>query len=319
MKRVPLLLTLIPLTLAGAGYYLYWEGQAADFRAEIAPFANGAVPSLSGFPYRLEARLDRYGAAYSGVRTEASLSTGAIAVNRQPLGAGPYVIAASDVSLAMAVTNLPGIALRIEAPAMRASLRRHDDVLDRLSAAFPSARVVLPFLPGTHNARDLELHVRETPSEARPQDLLRPPVQADVRLTATLTTAGGSTFGLEVPLALTAYARIRSVVSWMDGGTAEVKGARLLGADGSALAGVDATAAVVDGRLEVAGTVTTDCPATVRALLSGTTPVPEFRSRQPRRMALNGTALDGWTLGPPQGATGGPARSQEPPCPALRR
>lgn len=123
-----------------------------------------------------------------------------------------------------------------------------------------------------------------------------------------------------MPAGITAASRLASVDGWRAGGTAEINGGVLQAADGTAVAGFDATLAPLpDGRLAIAGTIDTDCPATVRALIEGGDAGREYRLRRAQRMAISGFSGGGITLGEPQGASGGPVRSQEPPCPVLRR
>jgi len=228
------------------------------------------------------------------------------------------VIAAENPTPQVAWPKIAGARFAIEAPAGLDSIRRPADILERLSMQFETAKIWLP-VAGQYDASDLELHLRETPSKAGSSTSPTSPVQAEARIAGTLARSGAA-FKVDVPLFATAARRISSVAGWRAGGTVEIKGGRLLALDDTAVAGFDVTLAPLpDGRLAIAGTVDTDCPATVRALLKGRAPSEEFRTRRAQRLPLNGVSGGAIALGEPMGARGGPARSQEPPCPALRR
>lgn len=320
MNRIPFWVPVLPLVLGLLGYWLYWRGEAAAFRAEVAAHVGGAAVESGGFPYRVEARIGAV--AIRRETPELSLSVGAdtAVVNRQPWRTGHVVVAAENPRLQIALAGLAGARLDVEAPAMLASIRRPEETLERLSMRFDRAKVWLPFVGGPFAATDFELHLRETPALAAAGTAPSFPVQAEARVAGTLERADGLRFGIEIPLFATARTRIASVAGWRDGGTVEVKGARLLTADGKPLAGIEATLAPLpDGRIAVSGTVSTECPATVAALLQGGVPAVEYRSRRDRALTLTGDSGTGFALGAPEGPSGGPVRSQEPPCPALHR
>lgn len=317
MRRMPLWAALLPLAAGLAAYWLYWRAEANAFRAAVQRTAPGAM--IGGFPYRIEARLpgvDLQSAHGGGI---VSLRAGQTAVNRQPWRAGHVVIAAERPRLDVMLSEIAGARLAVEAPAALASLRRRQGITERLSIRFETATVWLPLAGGPFSARGFELHVRETPTKAAGGRSPTPPAQAEARISGELERAGGAAFTVDVPLFATAAQRIDSVAGWRRGGTIEIKDGRLLATGGEAVAGFDATLAPLsDGRIAIAGTVDTDCPETLRALLAGRAAAREFRSRRTQRLPITGIG-GALSLGAPAGPTGGPVRSQEPPCPVLRR
>jgi hypothetical protein len=314
MRRIPVWVAVLPLALGVIAYWLWWERQAEAFRQQVAAFAPGAT--IGGFPYRIEAGIGARRIVRGGGGVTLAVAASRATVNRQPWRTGHVVIAAENPSLALAVSALPAVRFRVAGPAALASVRRPGNVLERLSIRFERAEVDLPFA-GPFAASAFELHLRETPvvdASAQPTG----PTQAEARIAGTLAR-GDVRVAVDLPLFATADAPIVSVAKWRDGGTVEIRGGRLSTAEGEAVAGFDATLAPLpDGRVAVAGTIDTDCPQTLRALLAGRTAAPEYRARRTQRLPVNG--IDGAIeLGEPQGPSGGPVRSQEPPCPALRR
>lgn len=320
MNRLPFWAAILPLVLGLFGYWLYWRGEAAAFRTEVAAHIGGAAVESGGFPYRIEARMGRVAVRHETPELLLLAGADSAVVNRQPWRTGHVVVAAENTRLQIALAGLAGARLDVEAPAMLASVRRPAETLERLSMRFDRAKVWLPLAGGPVAATDFELHLRETPALGATGNAPAFPVQAEARVAGTLERADGLRFGIEIPLFATARARIASVAGWRDGGTVEVKGARLLTAEGKPLAGIEATLAPLpDGRIAVSGTISTECPATVTALLQGGVPATEYRSRRDRMLPLTGDSGAGFAVGAPEGPSGGPVRSQEPPCPALHR
>lgn len=317
MSRLPFWVPVLPLLLGLVAYWLYWQGEAKAF-GEIVAARIGVPVETAGFPYRIEARAANVAVRRQTRELSVAAHAAGMVVNRQPWRTGHVVIQAEAPRLQIALTRLTGMRLDVEAPAMLASMRRPGDTLERLSMHFETAKVWLPLAGGPFDATDFELHLRETPGgepQGRSPTL---PVQAEARIAGTLDRAGAR-LGIDIPLFVTARARIGSLDGWRDGGTIEVKGAQLL-AQGKPLADVDATLAPLpDGRVAVSGTIRSECPFTVKALLEGAAPATEYRARRARTMTLTGDSAVGFAVGAPEGASGGPVRSQEPPCPVLRR
>lgn len=318
MRRVPLWMAALPLLFGVGGYWLYWKTEAESFGRDLVRFLPEHDVDLGGFPYRIEADVSapRLARGRGGVSVMVSASRATI--NRQPWRSGHVVIAAANISIQAVIPEIAGARFDITAPAGLASVRSAAGILERLSMQFPMASVSLPMVQGNFDASDFQLHVRETPATARavgPTYLS----QADIRMSGTLSRPGGTVFGIEVPMRVTASAPLASVAGWRSGGTVEIEGARLLAPDGSPVAGINATLAVLpDGSITVSGTIETDCPATVRGLSEGRATGSEFRKRRAQQLAFNASG-HGITLGAADGPSGGPDRNQEPPCPVLRR
>ncbi len=317
MRRIPFWVPVLPLVFGLFAYWLYWRGEANAFR-DVVTERTGAVAEVGGFPYRIEARIGDLAFRRQTRELEVQLHVSRMVVNRQPWRTGHVVIVAEQPRLQIALARLAGMRLDVEAPAMLASLRRPGDVLERLSMQFETAKVWLPFAGGPFDATNFELHLRETPGGEADAKSPTLPVQAEARIAGTLNRAGAS-LGIAIPLFVTARKPIGALESWQDGGTIEVKGAQLLSKD-TVIADINATLAPLpDGRIAVSGTITSECPFTVKALLEGAVPSAEYRARRARTMTLSGDSAAGFSVGAPEGATGGPVRSQEPPCPVLRQ
>jgi len=317
MNRLPFWIPVLPLLLGLVAYWLYWQGEAKAFGAVVAE-RIGVPVETAGFPYRIEAR-----AADVAVRRQTrELSFAAHAsrmvVNRQPWRTGHVVLQAEMPRLQIALARLAGMRLDVEAPAMLASVRQPGDTLERLSMHFETAKVWLPLAGGPFDATNFELHLRETPGGAPQGNAPTLPVQAEARIAGTLDRAGVD-FGIDIPLFVTARAPLGRLEIWQNGGTIEVKGAQLFAKD-KPLADIDATLAPLpDGRIAVSGTIRSECPFTVKALFEGRAPAAEYRARRARTMTLTGDSAAGFAVGDPEGASGGPVRSQEPPCPVPHR
>lgn len=317
MRHLPFWVPVLPLLLGLIAYWLYWQGEAKGF-GEIVAARIGAPVETAGFPYRIEARAADVAIRRQTRELSFAAHASSVVVNRQPWRTGHVVIVAEQPRLQLALTRLAGMRLDVEAPAMLASVRRPGDTLERLSMQFETAKVWLPFAGGPFDATNFELHLRETPGGEPQGKSPTLPVQAEARIAGTLDRAGAS-LGIDIPLFVTARAPIGAIDGWRNGGTIEVKGAQLLAKD-KPLADIDATLAPLpDGRIAVSGTIKSECPFTVKALLEGTGPAAEYRARRARTMTLTGNSAAGFVVGEPEGATGGPVRSQEPPCPVLHR
>ncbi len=83
------------------------------------------------------------------------------------------------------------------------------------------------------------------------------------------------------------------------------------------VARLTASVVPVAGTLRLTGTVTTVCPASVRAAVDGTAPAPELRLRNPVRLAFGGTP-GFFVLAPMPTDAPTAVRGQMPPCPRLR-
>ena len=317
MRRVPLWVTLLPL-LAGIGaYWLVWDRFAHRFAADIAAVLPGAPPAIAGFPYRLETEIARPVLARDWPGLAVRLSAARAVLNRGPWQPSLTVVSTETPRVSLAVPRLAGASITLTAATGLSSLNVEAGRIARLSNVFTAAQAMLGMFPAQASAERLELHFRETPTAATVSASPRFPVQAQLVLAGEgVRLAGGDPLTLAGEAALTARAPIRSLAAWSAGGTAELK-ASLTDATGEVLAIAATAVPTGDGRVRLAGTLTTVCPATVRAAFAQTSPPAERRTRMPVRLAFSGFGGSLRLTGTvPANA---PVRAQIPPCPALRR
>ncbi|MGB3722525.1 MAG: hypothetical protein WA979_06875 [Pacificimonas sp.] len=315
MKNLkPFLIALAPLIIGLGIYFIYWRGEAEALSTAISS-VTGEDAGVAGFPYRLNARLNGLTVERGGENAAVRIVAGESEIGSGPFRAGLYVGYLRDVEVD-AASGLPSLTAKITAPEARGSLRA-DALIERLSMRFERATVETPLFNRPVTARELELHFRETPNPT-PSDMATPPGQAEGRLAGLFDFANAASVRVSLPLVVTATAPLTSLSGWRDGGTVEVENAEIA-IGGAPLATFDATLAPLpDGALAIAGTLTTDCPLTTTALLTGRpAPAEEFRTRRAAEIALGGSLGD-LSLRRLDTASGGRVRSQEPPCPGLK-
>ncbi len=321
MKRIPLWATLIPL-VAGVGLWGWmWRGYAAGFEADLARVlpANSGVEA-GGFPYRLEADIRPIDLLREDEALKVQLRAEAGRVNRVPWQTDMQVINVQAPVARIELKPLAGALALVAAPEAQASLRLEAGRIARLSILWEGAEIQTGLFATKAVARHFEAHLREAPeSEARGASP-RLPTRAEVHLSAEdIRFGSGDPLKFSVEAELAAAATIRSFAGWADGGTVEIEGATISDKTGE-IAKLKATLAP-DGQrgLEVAGTIETVCPQTVRAAMSGTAALPEMRTRKPELIAITGS-LPGKVTAAPSDPNKPPApvRGQEPPCPRLR-
>lgn len=318
-RRIPLWATLIPLLLGIAVWGLIWRGYEAQFEADLRRVlpADLAIDA-AGFPYRLEARLTGVKLAHEDAALEMGLAAEQVAINRVPWQQDRQVITIGKSQARAALKPLAGATLVVDAPEAVASLRMEGPQIARLSVVWqkPTLSTGLIALPMT--ADSFEAHLRETPATG-PASGPRLPTQAQLVLAAAgLRLGAGAPLKLALDSEMTAPGPITSLAAWEQGGTAEIRSATLSDATGE-VARLSATLVAEGGRLRLAGTVETVCPATVRAAIAGHSAPPEKRSRVAEKIAIGGTLPGGLTAAPRDPAKPPPpVRGQEPPCPALR-
>ena len=319
MKSVrPFLLALAPLLVGIAVYWFYWRAEADGLAAAVEQ-ATGERPEMSGFPYRLSASLGSVDIVRGGEALSVRLQGGRTQVGSNPFRSDLYVALIEEPRVAAGARGLDLSSLGIAADVMRGSLRVEDGRIARLSLRAESARIALPLFDSPVQAAPLEFHLRETP-DTRAAAGPTPAGQAEARIAGTLAWPSGIVTRLSLPVTVTADAPLTSFGGWRSGGTLEVEGGTIAARGGDDLAGFDATlAALPDGALALSGTLSTECPGTVTALLEGRAPTqPEYRTRRPAKFALAGTLAQPALRRLP-GPSGGNVRSREPPCPDLRR
>ncbi len=319
MRRLPLLMTLLPLALAIGLYWLFWTGWAAQFQAVVDGWLPAGSARVGGFPYRLEAEVDNPRLAGGDVVKLSATATRA-RINRGPWRPELTVVATEAPRFAATVS--PGIAASVAARTAITSINVDPESgrLLRLSTVADMARVATALLPVAVTADRLEMHLRERFADATPVASPSGPPRGQLVLAGTaLRLAQGDPLTLAADLVATGPARLTAYDLWATSGTVEVTSLTLADATGE-VARVKATIVPI-GRtgLRLAGTVETICPASVAAAIAGAPPVSEQRLRAPVRLAFQG-APGAVTLAPlPADLARRAVRAQLPPCPVLRR
>ncbi len=322
-RKLPLWTALIPLVTGLSGYGWLWTGQSERFAGDIARvLGDKHGVTLSGFPYRLEADAGTVALRRERPDSFMALTADNVRLNRQPWRHELTVANVDNPRLQLTAPAIAGARLDVEARHGQASLHIEDGRIARLSGVFQSALVWLPLVPQTLHAENFELHFRETPGQAKSVGASpKGPDQAQARMSGQARVGGrGALVSFEADFGITDDAPITSVSGWRQGGTLEIRRLTLTDDKAFLFATLNATlAALPDGRIAVSGILETSCPQTVSALFAGAPPALEHRTRKPVRLALSGYGSKALTLKALDNARGGPARSQEPPCPVLRR
>jgi hypothetical protein len=322
-RRIPLWATLIPLALGIAVWGFVWRGYAAGFEADLRQVLPADVGvDAGGFPYRLEARLDSVKLDHRDAALELGLAAEGATINRVPWQRDRQVITVGKSQARAALAPLTGANVVLDAPEALASLRLDAERIARLSLVWQKPAITTGLIAIPIRADSFEAHLRETPAGGtvggKPAGP-RLPTQAQLVLSGEAVRFGaGAPLKLALDSEMTGPGPITSLAGWERGGTAEIRSATLSDATGE-VARLAGTLAADGGRLRLAGTVETVCPATVRAAIAGEPAPREMRSRVPERIAIGGTLPGGLTAAPRDPAKPPPpVRGQEPPCPALR-
>lgn len=319
-RRIPLWATLIPLVLGIAVWGFIWRGHEAQFEADLKKVLPAdADIDAGGFPYRLEARLGDVKLEHRDAALELGLAASDATINRVPWQRDRQVITMGASQARAALTPLQGASMVVDAPEALASLRLDGARIARLSVVWQKPAIRTELFAAPIKANSFEAHLRETPAEGAPASGPRLPTQAQLVLAGTAVRFGaGAPLKLAVDSEMTGPGPITSLAGWEQGGTAEIRSATLSDKTGE-VARLSATLVEEEGRLRIAGTVETVCPATVRAAIAGTQAPREMRSRVPEKIAIGGTLPGGMTAAPRDASKPPPpVRGQEPPCPKLR-
>ena len=315
-RRFPLWLTLIPLIAATFGYYWYWSGQRDAFRKELASALPGKTVEIGGFPYRLEARVERPERVSRASDIAATATAASAVLNRGPFQRNLTIVRSVEPRVAARVSALTASNLTVAAPAAQSSV--HLDKggrVARLSTIFEKPRVDLALLGAPLTATTLEVHVREFPGRIAEPWSPTLPERAQVVLAGDgVRIGGGAPLRLAADLRVTGPAPLVDFARWAGKGSVQVRGLTLADATGEVLR-LDATMLAAGGRPQLAGTVVTVCPMSIAAALAGVR-VSEQRLRIAVKLPLTGTP-GAWTLGALPPATRA-VRAQLPACPALR-
>lgn len=322
MTRFPLWLTLVPLVVGVAVWYAFWAGWRDGFREDLARvLPPGTAVETGGFPYRMEATTGALALSYARPDLQAQAAASGVVFNRQPWRRDLTIASMTAPALSLTLPDVAGFAASLRGPEGQASLKIEEGHVARLSIVVPRAELRFGLVGVPMRAAEAEVHFRETPA-ARDRADRGPtlPGQQQVVIEATgLRLGGGDPLDFEADARVTAARPIRSYATFADGGTVEVERLRLADATGEVLR-MKATAVPGDGRrLRVAGTITTVCPFTVRALFTGEPMPSENRARAEVTLPVEGQAGGGLRLVEPAGGLQRlPTRNQEPPCPRLR-
>lgn len=322
-RRIPLWATLIPLLLGIAVWGFLWRGHEAQFEADLRQVLPAdADIDAGGFPYRLEAQLGEVKLEHRDAALELGLAATEARINRVPWQRDRQVITVGASQARAALTPLQGAFVVVDAPEALASLRLDGERIARLSVVWQAPTITTGLFGVPVKAESFEAHLRETPADADAKGGAagpRLPTQAQLVLAGTGVRFGGSApLKLALDSEMTGPGPITSLAGWEQGGTAEIRSATLSDKTGE-VARLSATLVEEEGRLRIAGTVETVCPATVRAAIAGTAAPREMRSRVPEKIVVGGTLPGGMTAAPRDPAKPPPpVRGQEPPCPALR-
>lgn len=320
-RRIPLIVTLVPLALGIGAWYLVWSGWRDRLETALRDILPAETAlSVGGFPYRLEARTGPVRLVQRDSATVATLEADWLSVHRQPWRVDRQVINLLGPRAELAIRGLAGASLALEAPSAQASLRLADGRIARASAVFEAARLAAGFLPVGVRAERFEAHVRETPATMARDGGAALPVQAQLVVAGEeLRIGAGDPVRMSAALDLAAAVPVRSVAVWLAGGTVELRELVIADREGEVARLAGTVSPGADRRLLFAGTVETVCPASVRAALVGAPPVSEKRTRKPVRFALTGVLGAAAEIEPPApGAVAPPVRAQAPPCPRLR-
>jgi 1-acyl-sn-glycerol-3-phosphate acyltransferase len=320
-RRVPLWTTLLPLFAFGVGWWFIWDGYRDRLVEEVARLVPaGTRIESGGWPYRLAVRI---APVATGARDDAlatTLTADAITVHQVPWQPNRMVLNLESPAAEARLSPLSGADIRVRAPSAQASLRRDGSRILRLSSVWEQAEIESGLVAAPMRAERFEAHLRETPASAAQGKAPRGPAQASFVLRGSgMRFSGGDPLAIVVEADVTASRPVTSLAGWAQDGTIELGRITVSDSHGE-IARIEATV-VPDGRgkLTVAGTVETVCPATVRAALAADPPVSELRARRPVTLPLSGT-LAGGTVVPPADPDRPPppVRGQEPPCPRLR-
>ncbi len=320
IRRVPLWLTLVPLAAGILVYWLLWAGWSRDFEATIKPWLPDTDLAIAGFPYRMEADVER--PRLTGgtvVKLEASATRAQI--NRGPWQPELTIIATQAPRFSAIVG--PGIGASLSGLTGLTSIHVLEGRLVRLSTRIEAARARLGFTSAVIGADLLELHLRETGGDAAaptgattgPTPATRGQLVIDAQ---RLRLDKGDALTVKGDIDVTGAARLISFDGWASAGTIEVRNLAIADAHGE-IARVAATIVPLGHNgLRFAGTVTTICPASVAAAFAGAVPVIEQRLRAAVRLSFEGVAGAVRLAGLPDDLAARSVRSQLPACPVLR-
>ena len=315
-RRFPLWLTLVPLVAAIAIYWLFWSSWARDFGDELGRVLPAKGVAVTGFPYRLEARVVAPDWR-AGDAVQVTASADSALVNRGPWATELTVIRAEYPRFAAIVG--PGFGASFSGKTASTSVRIIDGKLARVSSIIEAAKVSVGFLPTAITADTLELHLRvRVPAAASAASATPPPRGQLVVRGERARLDGGDALTIMANMTANGPVRLIDFDRWAEAGTIEISKLTLGDAHGT-VASVAATLVPVGRKaLRFAGTIETVCPATLVAAWSGVAAPKELRLRVPVRLAFDGVAGAVRLAGVPGDLAGRARRGQDPACPVVR-
>jgi len=320
--RIPLWVTLLPLVAGGLGWWHLWQGYAEELRGSLAQILpEGTDIQLSGFPYRLEAKVDGLALSQRTAALSGELSASQLTVHRVPWQRNRQVLTLMQPDIELGVMPLRFARTRLRAPSAIASLHLEGAQIARLSVVWEQPQIAAAFLPSPARAEKFEAHFRDTPANTTPA----PETNADqaradiVLLGEDLRFGAGSPVQLDLRASITAKASLHRFADWQTGGTLRVETFTLSDAGGEILRFHGSLKPDAQGGLQIRGEVATRCPTTLRAAVVGQRAGPEKRTRKILTLPVSGQFPQGIIL-PPQDPSrpAPPVRGQEADCPALR-
>ena len=315
-RRIPLWMTLVPLVAAVCLYYLLWQGWARDFDTLVRGWLPATPFEVTGFPYRLEAVVDRP-ELKGGDVVRLFASAQRARINRGPWQEELTLVGADYPRFAAIVG--PGVGASFSGKSALTSIKVEAGRLVRLSSVIEAAKARLGFSPVAIAADSLELHLREREIDAKAVEAATPPPRGQLVISGQrVRFDGGDALTLAADMTVTGPGRLIAYDRWSTIGTIELTRASLSDAHGE-IAGFTATIVPLGRRaLRFAGTVDTVCPATVVAAFEGRGADTEKRLRTPIRLAFEGEPGAMRLAALPADLGQRPVRGQLPPCPRLR-
>jgi hypothetical protein len=237
-------------------------------------------------------------------------------INRGPWR--PELTIVQALSPQFSATVSEALSARVSGRDAQVSIKTEAGRLARLSAVINAAQARLGFVPVPMGADSLELHLRERDGKVAGSSPAGPPRGQFVVSGERFRIAGGDALTLAANSTITGPARLTDYDNWATSGTLELTSLTLADAHGE-VASAQATL-VPRGRqaLRFAGTITTVCPASIKAAFDGAPAPSEKRLRMPVRLAFSGVPGAVLLEGVPADLATRPVKAQMAPCPVIR-
>lgn len=310
------LLLLGAVALALAAWFAYWQTRLLAFEREVATWSRPDHPGFrlvhegigfSGFPYRLEARIENARLLRDHPDYQLVLTARTLTVLTQPWKQDLRLGFANDAQLRLVSGSLAPLeagqaSASIAAPDVQISLRtRADGGVERLSLVFNEAQIALPGLGlAGFTAKDVQLHGRQVPQGPVAATDPRGPALLQAVVAARGLGRGDKMQRGDISMDIVVHAGSASaparLAAWaVEGGSIAIPRFELIG--GKLKVSGDATLALDrKGSLSAAGTLATNDPAAVRQFLT-TGALKPSRLKQPESRAPFSVVDGGLTFG----------------------